>query len=154
MSGKTCFFIGHRNAPEALGPLLGESIERHISQYGVTSFTVGDYGSFDRLVTVALQGAKARHPEILLWLLLAYHPYQRTIPVPACFEGTFYPPGLERVPQRLAIVRANEYMIRHSDYLICFDRGWPGNTRELVEKARRLQGKGRLQIENLAVEKV
>lgn len=24
-----CFFIGHRNAPEALSPLLAEAVERH-----------------------------------------------------------------------------------------------------------------------------
>ena len=27
---KTCFFIGHRDAPETLSPLLAEAVERHI----------------------------------------------------------------------------------------------------------------------------
>ena len=44
---KSCFFIGHRNAPETLRPLLDAAIERHISEYGVTEFVAGHYGRFD-----------------------------------------------------------------------------------------------------------
>ena len=33
----TCFFIGHRDAPESVYPRLIASIERHIIQYGVVS---------------------------------------------------------------------------------------------------------------------
>lgn len=29
---KTCFFIGHRNAPDALDPELNELVERHICE--------------------------------------------------------------------------------------------------------------------------
>ncbi|MBE6997554.1 MAG: hypothetical protein E7427_05225 [Ruminococcaceae bacterium] len=45
----TCFFIGHRDAPETLRPLLAEAVERHITQYGVTEFAVGHYGHFDAM---------------------------------------------------------------------------------------------------------
>ena len=47
MERKTCFFIGHRDTPESVRPLLDETVERHIAEYGVTDFVVGHYGRFD-----------------------------------------------------------------------------------------------------------
>ena len=47
--GYTCFLIGHHDAPESLLPLLIDTVERHVVDYGVTVFTVGHYGAFDRL---------------------------------------------------------------------------------------------------------
>ena len=44
-----CFFIGHREAGSELIPALTEAVERHITEYGVTSFIVGHYGNFDKL---------------------------------------------------------------------------------------------------------
>ena len=148
---KTCFFLGHRDAPDSLRPLLEESIVRHITAYGVTHFTVGQHGRFDALVMQALREAKRRHP-VTLSLLLAYHPFDRPVEVPEWFDDTFYPPGMEQVPKRAAIMQANRYMIRNSDYLICFDRGQVGNTRELVEVARRRELNGMMQVENLVVQ--
>ena len=43
----TCFFIGHREASEELFPVLTEVVERHITEYKVTDFVVGQYGNFD-----------------------------------------------------------------------------------------------------------
>ena len=41
---------------------------------------------------------------------------------------------MERVPRRLAIVRANEYVIRHAcDYLIAYDRYIATKTHDFVE---------------------
>lgn len=37
----TCFFVGHREAPDSLLPKLSAEIERHITEYGVTEFVVG-----------------------------------------------------------------------------------------------------------------
>lgn len=36
----TCFFIGHREAPESLLPELSAEIERHITEYGAINFVV------------------------------------------------------------------------------------------------------------------
>ena len=46
---KTCFFIGHREASSEILPMLTETVEQHIVEYGVTEFVVGNYGGFDRL---------------------------------------------------------------------------------------------------------
>lgn len=84
----------------------------------------------------AVIAAKAVHPEIILLLLLPYHPAERPIETPPGFDGTFYPPGMESVPRRYAIARANRYMVNHADYLIAY--AWhPGsNARNLVDYAQ------------------
>ena len=73
MEQETCFFIGHRDAPEALRPLLDEAVERHIAEYGVTDFVVGHYGRFDVMAARAVREAKPRHPEVTLTLLIPYY---------------------------------------------------------------------------------
>ena len=143
----TCFFIGHRDAPEELRPLLAEAVERHIVQYGVTEFIVGHYGRFDAMAASAVRAAKQLHPEISLVLLLPYYPYSHDTDG---FDATFYPPGMERIPKPFAIVSANEYVICSADYLICYDRRQIGKTRDYVELGRRREQIGRIHIENLA----
>lgn len=103
---KTCFFIGHHDAPDEILAALIAEVERHISEYGVEEFVVGRYGNFDVLAERAVKEVKERHPGILLTRLLPYHPGERPIELPNYFDGSFYPP-LEGVPRRLAIVRAN-----------------------------------------------
>ena len=56
---KSCFFIGHREASEEIFPELAEAVERHIVDYGVTEFIVGNYGGFDRMAARAVISAKA-----------------------------------------------------------------------------------------------
>lgn len=45
MGGKSCFFVGHRDAPAQIRMALEKEIERHITQCGVTAFFTGGYGS-------------------------------------------------------------------------------------------------------------
>ena len=147
---KSCFFIGHRTVPDDIRERLDDAIERHITEYGVTEFLVGHYGAFDRMAQGALARAKERHPHIRLLLLLPYHPGEQTVKIPDWFDGSFYPPGMETVPRAYAIARANQYAIRTCDYLICYDARRIGNTRELVDLARRREKEGLIHIENLA----
>ena len=143
---KTCFFIGHRDAPESIYNRLLEAVERHISEYGVTDFIVGKYGNFDRLAARAVIEEKRHHADITLTLLM---PYYRTDAesLPDGFDGSLFPDGLETVPKRAAMMRANQYMIRHCDYLITYNKNRVGNTRKLVAEARK---NGLLYIVNIA----
>ena len=147
---KTCFFIGHRDVPESVRPLLDAAVERHIAEYGVTEFIVGHYGRFDYMAAGSVQRAKKRHPEVELVLLLPYYPFPYDT---GGYDRTYYPEGLETVPRPFAIVRANEYMIKNSDYLICYDAGFVGKTRDFVALARRREKKGLMMVTNLASEK-
>ena len=148
---KTCFFIGHHDAPPAISGLLDAVVERHITEYGVSRFIVGHYGAFDSMAAGAVKRSKAKHDGVELFLLLPYHPAERPIELEEGFGSSFYPDGLETVPRRYAIVRANEYVIRHvCDYLIAYDRNIASKTHDFVKTARARAAKGGLHIENLA----
>ena len=142
----TCFFIGHRDAPEDIYAKLREAVADHITEHGVTDFVVGHYGRFDSMAARAVREEKVRYPEVTLTLLLPYYPYTYDTEK---YDGSFYPPGMEAVPKTYAIIRANQYMLRHSNYLICYCRDYPGNTRSLVETALRLEREGRIRITNI-----
>ena len=134
---KRCFFIGHRDTPTSVLPNLSAAIESLIEQHGVEEFIVGHYGEFDRLVTAALTNIQKRHPSIRFCLLIPYHPSLHPVELPAGFHSSVYPPDMERIPLRYAIVRANRYAIDHSDFLIACIRYSPSNATKFVEYARK-----------------
>ena len=136
----SCFFIGHHDAPESIYPALLTQVERHITEYAVTEFFVGRYGAFDRMAARAVRTVKACHPGATLTLLLPYHPSTYK-PAQAAdfanFDGTYYPAGLESVPRRYAIVRANRAMAEQCTHLIAYLHYSSGNTSAIVNYARR-----------------
>lgn len=152
MNGKSCFFIGHRDTPAEIYPALYAAIEDHIVSYGVREFVVGHYGSFDRLAASAVKAAKRIYPDVKLTLLLPYHPAEKSIPTPAGFDGTFYPPEMESVPRRVAIVRANRYMVDHVEYLIAYAWHPASNAWELVEYAKKREKKSSLIVTTIGRE--
>ena len=144
--GKSAFCIGHREASGEILPVLASVIKTHILEFGVTEFIVGSYGGFDRLAASALAEAKERHPEIVLLLLVPYHPGERPMEKPKGFDNTYYPPGLERVPRRYVIARANRYVVDYVDHLIAYAWHPASNARGLVEYARRREEKGLIKV--------
>ncbi|WP_130849962.1 hypothetical protein [Intestinimonas timonensis] len=146
MGGKSCFFIGHQEASEEIYPVLYAAVEQHILEYGVTEFIVGHYGGFDRLAVSAVKEAKRFYSEVKLTLLLPYHPAERPIPTPDGFDSTFYPPGMESVLRKVAIVRANRYVVDYVDYLIAYAWHPASNARELLEHAQRRERKGKIAV--------
>ena len=68
----TCFFIGHRDAPDSILPSLSAAIETRIVEDGVDQFVVGNYGRFDLLAAQAVRKAKKQHPDTLFLCLLSY----------------------------------------------------------------------------------
>ena len=143
---KSCFFIGHREASSELLPILRRTVEKHISEYGVTEFIVGGYGNFDHLAAKTVLSLKQQYPQITLSLLIPYHPAERPVETPYGFNNTYYPPGIEKVPRKLAIVRANRYMVDHVDYLIAYAWHPASNARNLVEYAHNRDCKGQINI--------
>ena len=144
MNGKSCFLMGNRHTPSNIREPLAETVETHITEYGVTTFIVGRYGNFDSMTIGVLREAKKRHNDIELYLLTPYALTQK-IDIPEGFDGTFYPDGLEKVPLRLAIPQANKYMVQNSDYLITYCHHI-GNTRNIVEYAQKQEKKGLIKV--------
>lgn len=147
----TCFFIGHREAPDSLMPELVSLVEQHILEYGVDEFTVGRYGHFDQMAADAVLEAKERHPEVRLVYLRPYHPAERNIATPKGFDSSFYPFTTERVPRQVAIVRANRYMVDKSNYLIAYAWHAASNARELLEYAQRREQRGLIHVSLVGV---
>ena len=145
---KTCFLFGHRDASDELRPHIKAAVEYHYAKLGVRQFIVGGYGSFDRMAAGAVKAVKQRHCDICLSLLLPYHPAVRPVEPPPGFDGTLYPEGMESVPRKLAIVKANQYMVRSANTVICYVNHF-GNTRALLELA---QTRSDVYVENLAEE--
>ena len=136
MKDKRCFFIGHRNAPESIYLNIVSTIEKLIVENGVKEFIVGNYGMFDSMVIRALQQMKIKYSDIVLLLLTPYHPSVKKVIKPEGFDDIYYPEGMEFVPYRVAIVRANEIAIANSEFLMTYLKYSVGNTSIFVEYAK------------------
>ena len=136
MKDKRCFFIGHRNAPESIYPNIVSTIEKLIVENGVKEFIVGNYGMFDSMVIRALQQTKIKYPDIVLLLLTPYHPSVKKVIKPEDFDDIYYPEGMELVPHRTAIVRANEKTIEKSGFLIAYLSYNTSNTIKIINYAK------------------
>ena len=148
---KSCFFIGHREADERLLPVLQSTIRRLIEEEDVTEFYVGGYGGFDRIAGAAVKQLKAQYPRISLRIMIPYHPAERPVEAPNGYDGTYYPNGLEGVPKRFRIAKANRIMIDTSDWLIAYVCHGASNSRKFLEYAERREKIGMLRIVNVAV---
>ena len=137
---KLFFYRTQRSGGRCFAALTAQ-VNRHIEEYGVTEFFVGNYGGFDRMAAKAVITAKKAHPKVTLTMLLPYHPAERPVRLPKGFDDSFYPPDMEKVPRRLAIVRANQYMVDHTDFLIAYVRHPGSNTANLVEYAKKREEK-------------
>lgn len=124
-------------------------IEQHITEFGVTKFIVGHYGAFDSLAAKAVIEAKRVHTDITLSLLLPYHPAERPIEKPDGFDNTYYPFEMEHIPRRFAIVKANQYMVHHVDYLIAYVCHPASNALNLLEYAQKIAAIGKIHITQL-----
>lgn len=150
MEHKTGFFIGHCDTGAEVYPLLTVEIEQHIAELDVTEFYVGHYGAFDSMAARAVIEEKKRHSEVHLTMLLPYHPAIRLVEIPEGFDGSYFPEGQKKAPPRTAILRANQHMIRTSDYLICYVKHILNGSREIMEIALKRQKRKLIRVTNLA----
>ena len=137
--------FGHSVCPYSILPQIEAAVENCYQNYGITDFYVGNRGTFDLLAAKAVKQAKQRHRNIRMYLLLAYHPAERAVDLTPGFDGSYYPP-IENTPRAYAIVKANQYMVKTSDHIICYAQHI-GNAKNLLEYAHKKAG---VTIENLA----
>lgn len=143
----SCFLSGRHDAPDILQPVIEKAAETHIRQLHVLRFIVGSHGHFDTMAAQSLIHLKNQYPQIILELLLPYHPSSIGDSLPRGFDAFYYPFD-EPVPARYAITRANKKVLRECSHLIiCASRF--GNTGKLLEEARRREARGLLHITQL-----
>lgn len=147
-----CFFIGHRDAPQYIQNKLYDTVLHLVMDCHVTQFVVGHYGEFDRMATAVVQRVIREHPEkeIQAFVLEPYFPGDRELTVPHYFDDIWYPEGMETVPKRFCIEKANQKALDASDYLIAYVIRSGGSSAKLLSRAERQAKTGRLRVINLA----
>ena len=137
---KVCGFAGHGSMTysEKVFMLLKEKIEAAIVEDAITEFWVGNYGDFDRLAQRAVKEVQKKYPHIRYAVVLAYMPGQQT--EHEDHSDTMLPEGIEEVHPRYAIDWRNRWMLRESQYVLCYIHHHWGGAAKYVQAAQR-QGK-------------
>lgn len=149
MSMKNCFLIGRPDAPEGIRPALEEEIERHITEYGVRQFRVGNYGTFDLMARNALIRAKKNHPDIFLLMVIPHHPEIPSATVTSGIDDTRLVMGMESMPVQEAVSRLSYTLVRQADYLIVYSRTMSSGRNAVLQCAEKQAQTGVLQISRL-----
>lgn len=147
-----CCFAGHSKIyhREEIYDNVVNLIEKLIKEENVSEFWVGNYGSFDTLSARAVRSLKGKYPEIQLNLVIPYltsqinknkEMYYRD------YDNILMADIPERTPQKFRILKCNEYMVKNSDFIICYvERSWGGACKTLEYAKREKQ----IKIYNLA----
>lgn len=127
-------FVGHREIADEpqVRRWLEETVQALILE-GADTFFLGGYGRFDALAADVVCAAKAQHPQIHSFLVI---PYLNRSYDSAHYDGTIYPP-LEQVPQRLSIVKRNEYMVDRCDVVVAYVLYSFGGASQMLRYAER-----------------
>lgn len=112
-----CTFIGHRNTPNYIEPILKNTILDLIKNQNVNKFYVGNNGNFDVMVLKILKEFEKTY-NINYSIVLPYYPKNKTLYID--YSKTILPDGIEKTPPRFGIVRRNKWMIENSNFLICY----------------------------------
>lgn len=131
---KACCFFGHRVVTGNINERLKQEIEDLIQNENVTTFYVGNQGSFDSMVLSALKIMKGKYQQIRYSVVLAY--LRKSTDDLLDEKNTLYPEGIESVPKRFAISWRNDWLINHSDYVICYITHITGGAAKYVAKAK------------------
>lgn len=130
---KSCCFFGHRYVTHDIKAKLTEIIQSLITEEQVYNFYVGHQGQFDSMVYSVLKELKIKYPQINYSVVLAYMPDKHIKEMYG--EDTIFPDGLESVPKRFAILKRNDWIIRQSDFLVCYVYKVTGGAVKCREKA-------------------
>ena len=116
---KACAFFGHRQYPyEVHRNAIKNSIVDLIENYGVTQFYSGGRGMFDCLCASIVHELKNSYPHIQNTLVFSYLPTgKEEYGLPEKYDDSVYFLE-EKVPPRLAIIKTNEEMVNHADFIL------------------------------------
>ena len=122
---KRCCFAGHREVLDGeTKNKIKEIAVKLIKGHNVTEFWVGNYGRFDACAALAIRELKdGGYPEIKLNLIIPYLTKEIEN------HQELYHKNYDKVtvadlplttPKKFWIIKANEYMVDNSDFLICY----------------------------------
>ena len=148
---KICCFAGHRDIDDkSVKEKIKEKLITLIEKENFKKFRVGNYGDFDGYAASVVRELKQAYSDITLELVIPY------VTKEINYYKELYYKNYDHIlmadipvstPARYKIIKANQYMIDNSAYLLCYVRhSWGGAARTL-EYARR---KNQIKIFNLA----
>lgn len=135
---KKCCFAGHSKIytdTNILMKLINENAEKLIKEQGVKEFWCGNYGAFDKLSACVIRNLKQIYKDITLVLVIPYVINE----INDCKEQYYkeYDEILlanipKSTPKKYHIIKANQYMIDNSDFLISYVlHNWGGAVKTL-----------------------
>ena len=132
-----CTFFGHKDTPQKIEPILRTVIIDLIENENVTSFYVGNNGNFDNMVRKTLKSLKSSYSYIHYAVILAYMPQNKNQENYNDYSDSVFPEEFENILPKYAIVKRNNWMLNHSDYVVSYiTHTWGGAAqfKELAEK--------------------
>lgn len=133
---KSCTFIGHKNISKEIELSLENLLTDLILNKNVTMFYVGTHGDFDYAVQKILKNLKNQYRHIDYNVVLAYFPTKKD--ENKDYFNTIYPECLENVPKKYAIIERNKWMIKKSNFLVCYVDNTFSNANKFKEFAERI----------------
>ena len=127
-----CTFIGHRDAPHLLKPILKQVLKDLIENKNVNVFYIGNQGNFDCIARQCLKELKKIY-NINYYVVLAYMPAGNKTDD---YSDTVYLDEISNTPYKYRIIERNKWMIKRSDIVIAYCK-YPGNTREFRDIAKK-----------------
>lgn len=127
----SCTFIGHADCDKSIKEKLYCAIEELICENNVTTFYIGTHGYFDYYAyQVLLKLEKIYKIEILVVL-------SNLTSVPDYCKGSkmLFPDTVAKSPYRYAIIKRNGYMIKNSQFMVCYINYTFSNTYNFVKQA-------------------
>lgn len=118
-----CSFFGHREIFCDLNSELREAIEIAINEYDITTFYVGEQGSFDRIAKGVVTAMKQKYPQIRLILILPYftnrlNQYKDIYTLE--YDEIIIPSILDGIHPKGAITKRNRWMVDESQLIISY----------------------------------
>ena len=135
--GKTASFFGHADLERESTQIalkLRKSIVDLIEQ-GVDTFYVGNHGEFDILSSRIAVDLKIHYPQIQVIVVLCY---PNELQYLKCeFTDFIIPSEIESVPKRACIVKRNQWVVNHSDYIVSYIKYKIGGAYSVIQYAQK-----------------
>ena len=118
-------FIGHRDAPDNIYPLVKEAVIDLIDNHNASTFYIGTHGNFDRIAHSVMKELSPTYSGLTIYTVLAYMPKKQNTFFNE-FE-TILPESVASSIPKFAISKRNNWMIDNSDTVITYvKRGYGG----------------------------
>lgn len=119
-------FIGHRDAPDNIYPLVKATVINLIENHNANTFYIGTHGNFDKIAHSVMKEVSANYNGLTIYTVLAYMPQKTKQSLLSVFE-TILPEDVATSIPKFAISKRNIWMINNSDTVIAYvKRGYGG----------------------------